>query len=70
MAGQRRQLAEKPAKGLVVTAPLVQITVGDRVLQLSEGDLVPENASQESLDHLRSIGFVTEGDAPNEPDEQ
>jgi hypothetical protein len=47
--------------GLRVTAPLVQIRVGDRILHMSQGDVVPDNASQESLDHLRSLGFVSDG---------
>ena len=62
--------AAKKAKGLVVIAELVQIRVGDRTMQFAKGDLLPENASQESLDHLRDLGFVTDGDAPNQPEEK
>lgn len=51
---------------LKVTAPLVQVRIGDKVVQLSQGDIVPENASQESLDHLRDLGFISDGSAPAE----
>lgn len=55
---------------LRVTAPLVQVQLGDRSVQFSEGDVLPDGVSQESIEHLQSleyvesVGKVDEGDAP------
>lgn len=63
--------AKKKEQGnFVVTAPLVQVRLGDKVVQLSQGDVVPENASQESLDHLRGLGFISDGSAATDSDEK
>jgi hypothetical protein len=55
--------ARKKGGGLRVVAPLVQVKVGDRVLHLYHGDVVPEGVAQESIDHLKSLDYVAEGDA-------
>lgn len=60
---------KKPEGGdLTVTAPLVQLRVGNRIVHLFQGDIVPENADQESLDHLRGLGFLS--DAQSDSDEK
>lgn len=62
--------AAKKSKALFVSAPLVQVQLGDKVLHLFEGDLVPDGYSDEWLKHHQELGYVTEGDAPAEPDEK
>lgn len=53
-----------------VTAPLVQVQLGDRSVQFQNGDVLPDGVSDESIDHLKSldyveaVGKVDEGDAP------
>jgi hypothetical protein len=37
-------------------------TVNDRIVYLYRGDVVPEDMSDESVKHLKSLGFVTEDD--------
>lgn len=54
----------KKAKVLRVTAPLVQAVVGGRPVQFREGDILPGGASEESVNHLKSIEYVEEIDAP------
>lgn len=51
-----------PKKGdLVVTATLVVAHFqGGRVGNLAKGDVVPDGVTPESLEHLRSLGFVAE----------
>jgi hypothetical protein len=55
-------------KVLKVTAPLVQLTMGDRVSHLFEGDIVPSEAPDEWVDHHKDLGFVAESDPPAEAD--
>lgn len=44
---------------LKVVAPLVSVKdEKGNVKQLSRGDIIPEGTSQESIDHLRDLGFV------------
>lgn len=62
--------AKKKGGVLKVSAPLVQIRLGNKIVHLFDGDIVPEGASPESLDHLLGLGYVTEGDAPVESDEK
>lgn len=69
--------ARKPAEGdekkvekgqLQVSAALVSATTDDgKVVHLYRGDIVPSSVSKKSLEHLRSIGFVTDGD-PSDDD--
>jgi hypothetical protein len=37
-------------------------TENDRIVYLYRGDVVPEGVSADSLEHLKSLGFVTEDD--------
>lgn len=69
--------ARKPAEGdekktekgqLRVSAPLVEVVTEDgKVMHLRQGDIVPSSVSKKSLEHLSSIGFVTDGD-PSDDD--
>ena len=54
--------AKSPAKGaLLVTASLVTIKDSNGAVRyLSRGDVVPDGTPQESVDHLRSLGYVSE----------
>lgn len=61
--------ATKKPKGFVVTAPLVQVSLGSRAVQFYSGDVLPEGVSEDSLKHLKSLGYVEEIDAPAESDE-
>ena len=65
-----RKRAESKAVGHVVTGSLVQARVGDRVLHFHRGDVLPEGVSQESLEHLKSLGYVAEGSDPVGEDDQ
>lgn len=60
--------APRKAKGLKVTAPLVQVRIGNRAEQFFIGDLLPEGVDENSLKHLKDLGYVDEIDAPAEPD--
>jgi len=51
--------------GLIVTAPLVTArTENGRIVYLYFGDIVPSGLAQESVDHLRGLGFVKGGGEP------
>lgn len=50
--------------GWRVVAPLVQASVGNRADQFFYGDVLPGGVSEESLEHLKSLGYVEEFDAP------
>lgn len=54
----------KTVKGLKVTAPLVQVSLGNRSVQYFAGDFLPEGVAAESIEHLKSLGYVEEFDAP------
>jgi hypothetical protein len=60
--------AAKPSKKggvLRVTAPLVAaITEDGTTIHLFQGDVVPDGISQESVDHLVSLEYVSDKDAP------
>lgn len=58
----------KKAKGLKVSAPLVQVSLSSRSVQFFYGDILPEGVSEESIDHLKSLGYVEEIDAPESDD--
>lgn len=60
---------KKPA-AVVVAAPLVQVVLGSRAVQFYRGDVLPEGVSSESIKHLKSLGYVTDGDAPAGSDEK
>lgn len=60
--------AAKKTKAIRVTAPLVQASVGNRADQFYYGDVLPDGVSEESLEHLRSLGYVEDIDVPAEPD--
>lgn len=61
--------AAKKAKGFKVAAPLVQVNLGGRAEQFYYGDILPDGVSEESVKHLKSLGYVEETDAPTETDE-
>jgi hypothetical protein len=48
---------DKPG-GLKVIAPLVSVRFGDKVLQYSFGDVLPAGVSEDSIKHLKELGFV------------
>lgn len=54
--------AKKPVKGaLVVSASLVTVKDSNGAVRyLSRGDVVPDGTSQVSVDHLVSLGYVSE----------
>lgn len=58
--------APRKAKGLRVTAPLVQVRLGERASQFYYGDILPDGVSEESVKHLTGLGYVEELDAPAE----
>lgn len=54
-------MADSKKKSLRVSATMVVARFeNDRVQHLYKGDVVPEGITQESLDNLKSLGFVTE----------
>jgi len=62
-------VARKP-KGFKVTAPLVQVRFSDRAVQFYYGDILPDGVSDESIEHLKSLGYVEEINAPTESGEK
>lgn len=52
--------AKKGSKTYTVTAPLVAVTVGSQVLQYSNGDILPNGISKDTIDHLSGLGFIAE----------
>lgn len=48
--------------GLIVKAPLVTATQNGRVLYLYGGDVVPDGVDDASVKHLKSLGYVEDGD--------
>jgi hypothetical protein len=56
-------MAESRKKTLRVSAPMVTVrTDNDRIVYLYKGDVVPDGTSVDSVEHLKSLGFVTEDD--------
>jgi hypothetical protein len=63
-------MAGRQKKGpLRVSAPLVQVRLNGADHQLRFNDEVPEGVSDESIKHLKDLGYVTEGDAVPDSDE-
>lgn len=61
MAAQKA--AAKKSGGLVVTALLVVVkNESGNVVNLFQGDVVPEGTAQESIDHLRALEYVAESE--------
>jgi hypothetical protein len=60
--------SSKVAKALQVTAPLVQVQMGDRSVQFFNGDVLPDGVSEDSVEHLKSLGYVDEVKAPDAGD--
>lgn len=52
--------AVKKVSVYTVTAPLIAATIGKTVLHFRAGDILPEGVSAESLENLKSLGFVDE----------
>lgn len=63
-------MAARKPKGLVVTAPLVQVQVGSRAEQFFKGDVLPDGVSDESVKHLKDLGYLEDTELPAEPDEK
>lgn len=64
---------KSPAKGkggdsYVVVGPLIQVEVGEQLLQYSFGDVLPDGISEKSLAHLTENGLVQKGEVVTEPD--
>ena len=56
-------MAESKKKTLKVSAVMVTAkTNNDRILYLYRGDVVGEDITPESVEHLKSLGFATEDD--------
>lgn len=52
-------VAESKREPLRVTAPLVVVkNAKGSIVNLSQGDVVPDGTQQESIDHLLSLGYV------------
>lgn len=72
MAAAKKK-ADTEQAGLVVLAPLVQAKLGNRVLHFYQGDILPEGVDEESIENLKQLGFIANGDpvgAGDESDEQ
>lgn len=64
-----RAAAKKAAaKVLKVTAPLVQVDLAGRSAQFFNGDVLPDGVSEDSLEHLKELGYVEESEAPDAGD--
>jgi hypothetical protein len=46
------------SESLRVTAPLVQVILGKRAVQFYKGDVLPDGLSSDSVEHLKSLGYV------------
>jgi hypothetical protein len=58
MAEQRSKSKSLQVSAVMVTAK----TENNRIVYLYRGDVVPEGLDKDSLEHLKSLGFVTEDD--------
>ena len=55
--------AESKKETLKVSSVMATVRVSnDRIVHLYRGDVVPEDATKESVDNLRDLGFVTTDD--------
>lgn len=62
--GEAKSTGTRP----IVTAPIVSVrTKGDTIKHLYKGDVVTDDVTPASLENLRSLGYVTDGDA-SEPE--
>lgn len=60
-AAKKKAESEEVAGGPFVSAPLVSVTTqGGTVKHLYRGDVVTDEVSEESLENLRSLGFVSD----------
>lgn len=56
-------MANAPKKGLVVSAPLVVVRAQSGAdVQMRHGDVLGDDVTKESVDHLRDLGFVSESE--------
>lgn len=63
-------MADAPKKKSTLRVSTVMVTAkteNDRIVYLYRGDVVPEGVSADSLDHLKSLGFVTDEDVDSVP---
>lgn len=62
MTAARKSAESKSDKGgLYVTAPLVSVSTKDgRVSHFYKGDLLPGDVTDESLENLQSLGYVSD----------
>ncbi len=53
----------RKSEPVTVTAPLALVhTEGGRTVYLHEGDVLPDDATKESVDHLKQLGFLSTSD--------
>lgn len=53
--------ARRKSGALHVQAPMVVVrTENDRIVHLYRGDVLPDGIAEESVEHLKSLGFLTE----------
>ena len=66
-----RKKTETPAgdSAIVVTAPLVGVNIGGQVLHFGHGDILPKGVSEDSIKHLRRLGFVADSETVAQPDD-
>ena len=57
-AAESEDAPRKGGKTYRVSAPLIQVTVGEQVLQYSEGAVLPGGIDKDQLDHLSDLGFI------------
>ena len=56
-------MAEAKKKTLKVsTVMITALTKNDRIVYLYRGDVVGEDIAADSVEHLKSLGFITEDD--------
>lgn len=63
MAEQKKSESSEKSGQLKVSAVMATVKVSnDRIVHLYRGDVVPEDATKESVDNLKDLGFVTTDD--------
>jgi hypothetical protein len=61
-------MADSKKKALKVTSVMATVQVSnDRVIYLYRGDVVPEDATDESVQNLKDLGFVSDKDEDIQP---
>lgn len=58
MPAAKKSEPDEKGGGLKVSAPMVGIRVGSRVLNFYKGDVLPDGVNSDDLEHLKSLGFV------------